>query len=377
MQFQALRVSPGMLLFAAVLAGGLDPAPLQRKAAAPKARANPSAPKFKAIWEPVPFNRDVGLNAIGCSGPMECWAAGDKSTILHTTDGGTTWEVLLGGDPDSVDDALVWLFVLDGRHAWAMTSRGKILAAGDGRNWSEQHTASGTAKGVWFSSPLEGVLTDNPDSMSQTTLRVTADGGRTWTPVSRCALEANVDGLAKRLGCMLLAAQFVAPGVLYAAGHAEVGMMADYLGVFGKSTDSGRSWTLAVAPGVKRKFTSLHFWSQTHGIAVADRGEEVHWTENGGSTWTRSARQRLWPSFFASGEGRIIVGVGESGGIGYSFDGGRTFASRPFTLPARARAVAFPDATHGYLVGEHGMAYRYRIVPIDYSSKGMLPAMAR
>lgn len=374
MQFQALRVSPGMLLFAAVLAGGLDPAPLQRKAAAPKAQANVSAPKFKAIWEPAPFSRDVALNSIQCSGPMECWAVGDKSTVLHTADGGTTWEVQLGGDPDSVDDALEWLYLLDGRHAWAMTARGKILATADGKNWSEKHTAGGTAKGVWFSNPQEGILIDNPDSTSQTTLRITADGGRTWKPVSRCALEANLDGLTRRLACMLLAAQFMAPGVLYAVGNAAVG---DYVGVFGKSNDSGQSWTLALAPDVRRKFTSLHFWSETHGIAVADRGEEVHWTEDGGSTWTRSARQRLWPSFFATGEGKIIVSVGQNAGIGYSFDGGRTFASRPFTLPARARAVTFPDSTHGYLVGEHGMAYRYRIVPIDYNPKGMLPAMAR
>jgi hypothetical protein len=33
-----------------------------------------------------------------------------------------------------------------------------------------------------------------------------------------------------------------------------------------------------------------------------------------------------------------------------------------------------PD--RGYAVGEHGMVYRYRIVPIDYTSKGMLAAPA-
>jgi hypothetical protein len=45
-------------------------------------------------------------------------------------------------------------------------------------------------------------------------------------------------------------------------------------------------------------------------------------------------------------------------------------------LPALVRAVSFPDATHGYLVGQHGMVYRYRIVPIDYTSQGMLGAAA-
>jgi hypothetical protein len=40
------------------------------------------------------------------------------------------------------------------------------------------------------------------------------------------------------------------------------------------------------------------------------------------------------------------------------------------------RDVTFPDATHGYLVGQHAMVYRYRIVPIDYTSQGMIAAMA-
>jgi hypothetical protein len=34
-------------------------------------------------------------------------------------------------------------------------------------------------------------------------------------------------------------------------------------------------------------------------------------------------------------------------------------------LPARDR---------GYAAGEHGMVYRYRIVPVAYTSKGMLSA---
>ena len=88
-------------------------------------------------------------------------------------------------------------------------------------------------------------------------------------------------------------------------------------------------------------------------------------------------KQRQWPGFFGVGEGKIIVGIEEDNrGIGYSFNGGRNFTSRPFNLPARVRAVTFPDAQHGYLVGQHAMVFRYRIVPMDYSSQGMIAAMA-
>lgn len=76
----------------------------------------------------------------------------------------------------------------------------------------------------------------------------------------------------------------------------------------------------------------------------------------GGGTWTRSVKQRQWPSHYGVGEGKII--------------------SRPFALPARVTAVTFPDAQHGYLVGQHAMVYRYRIVPIDCTSQGMIGAAA-
>jgi hypothetical protein len=51
--------------------------------------------------------------------------------------------------------------------------------------------------------------------------------------------------------------------------------------------------------------------------------------------------------------------------------------SRPFALPARVQAVTFPDAQHGYLVGQHAPVYRYRIVPVDYKIQGMFAATAQ
>src|SRR3972149_9364586 len=70
--------------------GAARSAPAAQAAKAPE-------PKFKAIWEPVPFSQDIELTAIACTGPETCWVAGAKSTILHTTDGGKTWQAQLGG----------------------------------------------------------------------------------------------------------------------------------------------------------------------------------------------------------------------------------------------------------------------------------------
>ena len=349
------------------------PATAPRAAAATPAAATTGAPKFKAIWEPVPFNRDIDLNAIACVGPETCWVVGSKSTILFTTDGGKTWQVQLGGDPEATDDPLTKIFFLDAKNGWAMTDRGKILGTRDGSSWVELSTVSGTAKGVWFMSPQNGLEIENSDSTSQSTQRLSIDGGKTWKPMSRCSVDASVGGLPRKLGCVMRTMQLLSPAVGVAGGSASG---ETDLAAFGKTSDGGQTWTMSVIPETKWPITAVKFWTDNDGIVVLSGGEDVYWTADAGATWTRSVKQRLWPSFYGEAEGRIAVGVGEGGGIGYSFNGGRNFTSRPFTLPARVRAVMFPDAQHGYLVGQHAMVFRYRIVPIDYTSPGMIGAMA-
>lgn len=348
--------------------------PSQRPPARPSAPV--TQPKFKAIWERVPFNKDIGLKAVACSGPETCWVVGDRATILHTINGGKTWDVQLGGDTEATDEPLTKIFALDANHAWAMNERGKILGTADGHTWVELSDVSGTTKGVWFVSPKVGLEIENPDSTSQSTIRRSEDGGKSWKPTSRCSVETTIDGQPRKLDCRLATAQFVSSAIGFIGGEAATGM-GSQVGVFGKTADAGQTWVMSVIPETKRRVTGLHFWSEKEGIAVLDAGEEVHWTVDGGGTWTRSVRQRLWPSYYGCGEGKLIVGAVESGReISYSVNGGRNFTTRAFGTPASVRAVTFFDSKNGYLIGDHAMAYRYRIVPSDYSSPGMLPAIA-
>jgi photosystem II stability/assembly factor-like uncharacterized protein len=347
------------------------PKPAAVKPAAPKA----DAPKFKAIWEPVPFTKDLELRAIACVGPETCWVAGDKGTILMTTTGGKTWQAQLGGDPEATDDPFTKIFFLDAKNGWAMTDRGKILGTRDGSTWAELSTVSGTSKGVWFLNPQTGLEVENPDSTAQSTLRRSDDGGKTWAPLSRCSVDTTVGGLPRKLECRMGPAHFLSSTVGFAGGGAATSMGTN-VATFGKTSDGGQTWTMSVIPETKWPVTDIKFWTEKDGIAVIEGGEEVYWTADAGANWTRSVKQRLWPSFYGVGEGKIIVGVGDGGGIGYSFNGARNFTSRPFMLPARVHAVTFPDAQHGYLVGQHAMVYRYRIVPIEYTSPGMIAALA-
>jgi photosystem II stability/assembly factor-like uncharacterized protein len=338
-----------LIIMMSAAAQGPAPQAGSPKPAAAKqgAAANVATPKFKAIWEPVPFNKDIDLNAIACIGPNTCWVVGDKSTILFTTDGGKTWRVQLGGDPEASDDALKKIFFLDAKNGWAMTDRGKILGTRDGSTWVELSTVSGTSKGVWFLNPQSGLEIENPDSTSESTLRRSQDGGKTWEPVSRCGVDAMVGGLPRKLGCVMRTMQLLSSGVGFAGGGAGIDMATEGA-TFGMTRDGGQSWTMSMIPESRYHITDVKFWTEKDGMVVLSDGEVVYWTADAGASWTRSVMQRLWPSFYGVGEGKIIVGVKDGGGIVYSFNGGRNFTSRPFVLPASVRAVTFPDAQHGY-----------------------------
>ncbi|MDX2150306.1 MAG: YCF48-related protein [Bryobacteraceae bacterium] len=355
-----------------LLTGGL--AFGQAKKGAAKAVTG-TTPKFKAIWEPVPFNKDIELRDISCVGPETCWVAGRKSTILFTSDGGKTWKVQLGGDPEATDDDLAEIHFLDQNHGWVLTERSRVMGTTDGNSWAELGKVPSTSKALQFISPAVGFVADNSDSQTQSHWNRTDNGGKSWTRGNPCSVETTVAGLARKLGCMIGVAQFVSPSVGFLAGAAPIDMGTS-MAFFSKTVDGGATWNHSVIPDTKHKVDSIHFWSEKDGLAVLASGA-THWTADGGATWTGSANPPSWRSFYASAGGKMLVGVHATGrNIGYSFNGGRSFTSRPASLPAEPTAVTFYDATHGYLIGRHGMVFRYRIVPIDYSVPGMFAAAA-
>ena len=341
-------------------------------AVATTASAQATQPTFKAIWEPITFKQDIELTAIACTGPETCWVAGAKSTILHTTDGGKTWKVQLGGDPQATDEDLDSIEFVDDKHGWAMTEGRRVLATTDGSTWAEVAKLSGTSRGLAFLSSGAGFVNDNGDSQSRSMMSRSTDGGKTWKRELACSVDAVVDGLSRQLGCMMRVTQFVNAQVGFMGGVTSGTTMA----AFSKTVDGGKTWTNSVIPATKHTVDSIHFWSEKDGLVLLASGQ-TQWTADGGATWTGSTSPPEWRSFFASGQGKIIVGIRENGRqAGYSFNGGRNFSSRALGLPANARDVEFPDPTHGYLVGQHGMAYRYRIVPTAYTVPGMIGAAA-
>jgi len=102
------------------------------------------------------------------------WACGNFGAILHTTDGGVSWNVL----PNEHLLALYTMYIRDGK-GWAVGDKGTYLTSQDGgltwKNEPETIKTKQWFRDVIFTSPEIGWIV----GASGTIIR-TADGGKTW-----------------------------------------------------------------------------------------------------------------------------------------------------------------------------------------------------
>lgn len=336
-----------------------------------KAPAKGAQPKFKAIWEPVNVKEDLQLMSVHFVSADEGWVAGGKNVmqggvILHTRDGGANWEIQLG-DPTSSDRAIRDLYFVDGKTGFAVQgSPGdhRLLRTTDGQNWSQVGTVPEHREDFVFLSPQVGVLiSDNPRILR------TTDGGRKWQPVYDCKVKAEVDGLTRGVNCAFQRLHFPTATTGYAISRA----VGDAGFVLAKTTDGGVTWSATlVAPGEDGYEGDVHFVDENNGIVRTKDGKILR-TEDGGATWTgipgsMELKSDLEFADAESGWGAYYQKVT------YTSNGGRRWTSAATKFPAMINASSRPTKDRGYVIGNHGMVYRYRIVPVEYNAKGALPA---
>jgi photosystem II stability/assembly factor-like uncharacterized protein len=337
------------------------------------AKAPGEQPKFKAIWEPVNLPEDLQLVSVHFVSAEEGWVAGGKSVmaggvIYHTKDGGKTWELQVG-DPQSSDRGFSRLRFVDATHGFAVQgSTGtthKLYSTSDGQTWFPSGTVPEHRYDYFFTSPTTGVVADWAHQVVRTT-----DGGKKWQPVYRCRIKAEIGGLTREAECYMHSIHFPNPNVGYAIGGP---LPEDSGNVLAKTEDGGATWNAwVVLPGESAQESSLWFTDENTGVFRGKDGKMFR-TADGGKTWTGVSGQGEVRS-------RISFADGETGWMmhyrrmTYTANGGKSWLSREIAFPAMVADSSLPARDRGYAVGDHGMVYRYRIVPIDYTAKGMLAA---
>lgn len=205
-------------------------------------------------WEVVTTNFSYRISDIQFTDELTGFIAVENSTVFFTTNGGITWRLSylpVGGVRISK--------ILPFRDALLLTgSDGRIFRSTDnGENWN------------FFSWPVENPIEDfiviGNSLCIITTMSgdlYTSDDGHGWF------LKVNDAGVS------LNSLQYIELGIILAGGGS---------GIVFRSTDFGESW-ISTATGSINAILKLAFYTATDGFAVSDSGEVYH-TSDKGLSW--------------------------------------------------------------------------------------------
>jgi len=236
------------------------------------------------------------------------WIVGASGTILHTSDGGQSWEIQGAGVASS---SLKGVSAIDASTAFAAGSDGTIVYTNDGANWSAIST--GTTShfyGIDMFDATHGIAVGKGETIYFTT------DGLNWQQASGIP---NIGG--KDFNAVAIADDTTA--WLVGDGFSILALKS----VFAKTTDGGNTWTLWENDDmIMENMWAIDFTSPTKGVAVGHKGWVF--TTNDGNDWTPLPRFMGNSSDAVNIVGDKIWVMGGSGTMHYSENFGANWESQ-------------------------------------------------
>ena len=292
----------------------------------------------QVTWEKqAPLPVGLELNMVHMLSPQEAWIAGDAyvgddAVVLHTLDGGVTWDVR-----DLPTTSLEGIFFLDPLHGWACGNAFFHTVDG-GQTWIKDNDW-GSVYDIYFVDSLHGWACGNGGTTYRTT-----DGGRTWS--------YQTVGPITTLSTVFFHDQ-------------NVGWTASIDGKIYKSTDGGQTWILNASTGGAN--LTIQFLAPLEGWAIG--GSTFFHTTNGGSSWQQvSVPSGTWvyDAFFADAQHGWALG----GKSVRTVDGGQTWQVMPEAFSYEYLwSIQFTDASIGMYVGATGIIERSTDGGVTWSSR--------
>ncbi len=303
----------------------------------------------------------------------EGWINLSSNALLHTTNGGANWNVVVPNDTDiafGIDATSQTLSFINSSTGWVMktlsNSNEDALGAvvykttNGGVTWQKtilSSTIGDVGIQLQFVDANYGWVSIYNFNTEAITFKKTTDGGTTWTNTNGGGIFHFVNSTT---------------GYAFAAGPNILPPYTIY-----KTTDGGMNWTPQYVDNTAGELNSIHFTDATHGWIVGENGK-IFKTTDGGTTWNASvynSNYRFNHIFFInSNEGWISARDNSNGNIPFMLhttNGGSTWSTQTITFCYKIFSMYFWDANHGWATSDFGPLAKYSSPVGSYSNASL------
>lgn len=294
------------------------------------------------------------LNNITFIDSFHGWILGDSGTILHSSDGGSTWEIQYCPVGGSFGD----ISMVDSLNGWIVghgpDTSGYILKTTDGGdNWILYDTSPHYIYDVWFTDEAHGWIIGEAEERMPCMLRSTVDGGVTWSEMLIPDIMIPYDVIFTDS----------LTGFIGGAWHNGSDLCSRVL----KTTDGGATWQVKLTSCSDPFcfYKNMEFINDSVGWLVAESWiEGIHGSEadngfiesttNGGETWHIIFSDEIYPKAACPQSDQSGWAVGPSGLFMFTDNYGDDWEIMYPPPGEYMRDVTFIDDDTGWAVGMNG-----------------------
>ena len=310
----------------------------------------------QGIWERTDVPTNKFLRSVAFTDSLNGWAAGDSGTIIHTNDGGKTWNL----QDSKTQNEIRAIFFLNRNLGWASSLNYTIHPFGTvllkttdgGTSWNAESFPDSNVfiNCIWFRDSLDGWMGGSPNALVKT-----INGGIGWT---QAATDSSTLALFP-----VLSIKFFDEKYGYACGG-----MHDIAGVIWRTSNGGDLW-YAIDPSEAPadEVYELHLFDSLNVLGAGGDpdfsfGVGMIRTTDGGLHWDYKEIGYQGNAFDLDfrNDREAWAPLGPQQKFIFSKDAGFTWSVIPTPDSTAIYNMTFPDSLHGFAVGREGAVLKFK-----------------
>ena len=297
----------------------------------------------------------------------EGWISLQSNALLHTTNGGINWQVVIPNATDVtagmdapgsrlsfINTTTGWVFKTLGSND---SPQGAVLykTSNGGSTWERtlfSSTPGDAAIQVQFVNATNGWILIYNMNTGNVIYKKTSDGGSTWTPTAGGGIFYYVNA---------------AIGYSFSAGPNMIPPYTIY-----KTTDGGTYWLPQYVDNTAGEINDIRFTDENNGWAVGNNGK-LFKTTDGGANWIPSIYNSNYKNnkvFFINNNNNNIGWIGTTQENNNSkmlstTNGGMSWTEQTLPFNYKVYSMSFWDANNGWAAADYGGLARYMYDPLN------------